>query len=58
MKNVMEEIELYEPLIYLAWVWANGYITETPTAFYNGDRRIPFDFDIYAGYGDGAISLL
>ncbi len=57
MKEVLDEKDLYEPLIYLAWVWANGYITETQPGFYNVDRRIPFNYDIYEGYGDGGISL-
>lgn len=58
VSELMLEHELYEPLLYLAWLWAHGFVVETFPGFYNVDLRVPFDFDNYEGYTEGGgISL-
>ncbi len=53
IEEMLEEHEYFEPLVYLAWLWANGFIVETNPLSYNVDRRVP----LYTDYCEDALGV-
>lgn len=57
LQEVYNEKHIYEPLVYLAWLWAHGFVIEREKGWYDIDRRVPIDYDKYEDYGRGGLTF-